>query len=83
MDAAAVTSRSVDSNIFLKEVNSILFIEMDGMVLRWIYFRLCQHFWWGYEKEIGLSIPTFFGGVELKMFGWGGKMFGKEPKKKW
>lgn len=38
-------------------------------------------FWWGYEKEIGLSIPTFFGGVELKMFGWGGKMFGKEPKK--
>lgn len=40
-------------------------------------------FWWGYEKEIGLSIPTFFGGVELKMFGWGGKMFGKEPKKKW
>lgn len=54
---------------------------MDGMVLRWIYFRLCQHFWWGYEKEIGLSIPTLFGGVELKMFGWGGKMFGKEPKK--
>lgn len=36
----------------------------------------------GVMKKKLVSIPTFFGGVELKMFGWGGKMFGKEPKKK-